>query len=133
MISQKNKLSGVKVSVTPSDHPLAKQYYEATAQIVSTLNDKDPSYKKKVANQIYDIVLALMNYSTNCKRVTDRLVEFPLNEIRQYLTNFDLFRGLVTKQTQTVEQKATDADPHFPRLMSAAENSKKDPEIAKNK
>ena len=74
-----------------------------------------------------------MEYSTNCKAVTDRLVEFPLTEIRQYLTNFDLFRSLVTEHTQIVEQKAIDADPHFPRMMSAAENSKKDPKIAKDK
>ena len=133
MISKNKKLSRVKVNVTQSAHPLAKQYYEETAQIVLTLNDKDSSYKKKIANQIYDIVLALMDYSTNCKKVTDRLVELPLTEIRQYLTNFELFRSLVTEHTQIVEQKATDAAPHFPRMMSAAENSKKDPEIAEDK
>ena len=61
MPNQKKKPSNVKINVIPSDHPLAKQYYEATVPFLETFNEKDPDFKRKLTNIIYEVVLVLTN------------------------------------------------------------------------
>lgn len=96
------------VQFTPSNDPMAAEFYQKTMPIYAAITDINPSYKQTVGSTIFEFVTKLVG-NTNAPKITGMLIDLPIVEIQRYVTNFDLLSQRVNQAQGLLQQQAAAA------------------------
>ena len=71
-------------------HPLAFKYLSTVGPIIPDVVESNKDVKDLVGNAIYEFVVTLAG-EQHAPKTTCMLIDFPLEEIREYLNDFEKF------------------------------------------
>lgn len=69
---------------------MTNAYYEKTSEILAAIVPANPNYKNTVGQTIYGFVVSLVGDGF-APKITGMLIDRPIEEIRNYLMNINLF------------------------------------------
>lgn len=74
-----------------------------SARIMPSIQEMNPKYKEQVGNCIYDFVLQQVGQD-RAPKVTGMLIDLPIEEIKNYMANFDMFTKKVDEANKLLQQ-----------------------------
>jgi len=74
-----------------------------TSRIMPSIQELNPKYKEQVGNCIYDFVLQQVGQD-HAPKVTGMLIDLPIEEIKNYMANFELFAKKVDEASKLLQQ-----------------------------
>lgn len=75
---------------------MAQQYTQSTLRYIPALNSNNPHMKQQVGGCIYEYVQRLVG-DDKAPKITGMLIELPVNQIKDYMMNYDNL-GLKVKE-----------------------------------
>jgi hypothetical protein len=89
----------------PSEDPMANELYGKIMPIFAAITDINPSYKQTVGSAIFEFVTRISGPNF-APKITGMLIDLSVNEIRNIVTNFDLFAQRVQQALTLLTQQA---------------------------
>merc|ERR1711935_1152648 len=83
--------------------PIAQRYQLAAGKLLPSVVEKNPYLKDHVGHLIYDYVQSLIG-SEKAPKITGMLIELPVQQIRQYMSNFDALNLKASEANQLLMQ-----------------------------
>ena len=99
-----------QIQFTPSNDPMAAEFYSKTMPIYAAITEINPSYKQTVGSTIFEFVTKLVGPQF-APKITGMLIDLPIVEVQRYVTNYDLMFQRV-RQAQDLLQKQANEGQH---------------------
>lgn len=92
---------GAQGQMTPAP-PHVQMYLGKTLPLIGAVVVQNPQYKNQVGEAIYEFVEQLAG--ENAPKVTGMLIDLPIEEIRQFMQDYNRFQDKVNEANQLLKQ-----------------------------
>jgi len=82
---------------------IAFAYLQQTSQYVASVTERNPYYKEKVGEIIYGYIKSLVG-DERAPKITGMLIELPVDQIRQYMQNYEALVCKVKEANDLIDQ-----------------------------
>lgn len=79
----------------------------ATSRLLPAVTEKNPHMKDQVGNLIYDYVQVLIGQE-KAPKITGMLIELPVQQIKQYMSNYEALNLKVQEANQLLSHQQAD-------------------------
>merc|ERR1719223_1216275 len=104
-VSGTNMPPQMQIQFTPSNDPLATEFYSKTMPIYAAITEINPSYKQTVGSTIFEFVTKLVGPQF-APKITGMLIDLPIIEVQRYVTNYDLMYQRVCQARDLLQKQA---------------------------
>ena len=80
-----------------------QQFMQKATIIIPSIQEMNPKYKEQVGNCIYDFVHQQVG-PERAPKVTGMLIDLPIEEIKNYMANYDMFTTKVNEANKLLQQ-----------------------------
>lgn len=73
-----------------------RKYLRSTLKYIPALNANNPHLKQQVAGCIYEFVQSLVSDDDKAPKITGKLIELPVDQIKEFMIDWNVFEKKVT-------------------------------------
>jgi len=99
---QMNQMPGAPAQMNQQQMTPLARYQQACAKILPSCNERNPHLKEQVGQAIFEFVGMLVPHE-RAPKVTGMLIEIPVDQIRQYMADFNVFKARVQEANALID------------------------------
>lgn len=100
-------MPGAPPQMNTGNMSIAQKYQMATSRLLPAVTEKNPHMKDQVGNLIYDYVQVLIGQE-KAPKITGMLIELPVQQIKQYMSNYEALNLKVQEANQLLSHQQAD-------------------------